>query len=61
MENFLLVLLERYDRKRMVIVGHRATQYVLGNLILGKPLAQAILAPWKRPPGCTYKLEKSWK
>jgi broad specificity phosphatase PhoE len=58
MKSFLQGLLEFYDGKTVMIIGHRATQYALESLILGKPLEEVIPAPWKWQPGWTYYLEK---
>lgn len=55
-KNFLEDLLRNYDGKRVIIIGHRATQYGLENLIKGIPLKQVIPAPWKWQPGWTYEL-----
>lgn len=58
MKSFLEGLLQFYDGKTVMIIGHRATQYGLESLILGKPLEEVIPAPWKWQPGWTYELEK---
>lgn len=55
--SFLWDLLKNYDNKRVMIIGHRATQYGLENLINKIPLEQVIPAPWKWQPGWEYKLE----
>ncbi|MCL5410910.1 MAG: histidine phosphatase family protein [Patescibacteria group bacterium] len=57
MKDFLEDLLKKYDGKKVMIIGHRATQYGLENLILGKPLEEVIPAPWKWQPGWKYKLK----
>lgn len=56
--NFLNDLLKKYDGKRVMIIGHRATQYGLEHWINNVPLEQIISAPWKWQPGWEYKLEK---
>ncbi|MBI4158596.1 MAG: histidine phosphatase family protein [Candidatus Yanofskybacteria bacterium] len=56
-KSFLQDLLKNYDDKRVMIVGHRATQYGLECLINLTPLEQVIPAPWKWQPGWEYKLE----
>lgn len=58
MKSFLTDLLKNYDDKKVMIVGHRATQYGLENLINKIPLKDAISAPWKWQPGWKYELEK---
>lgn len=55
-KNFLGDLLRNYDGKRVIIIGHRVTQYGLENLIKGVPLKEVVPAPWKWQPGWTYKL-----
>lgn len=57
MRSFLQDLLKNYNDKRVMIIGHRATQYGLENLINKIPLEQIIPAPWKWQPGWEYKLE----
>jgi len=57
MRNFLQDLLKNYNGKRILIIGHRATQYGLEHLINKLPLEQVIPAPWKWQPGWGYKLE----
>jgi broad specificity phosphatase PhoE len=56
MRAFLRDLIKDYDGKRVMIVGHRATQYGLERWIEHIPLAQAIPAPWKWQPGWEYTL-----
>lgn len=56
-KNFLQDLLKNYDGKRIMIIGHRATQYGLENLINKIPLEQIIPALWKWQPGWEYKLK----
>lgn len=56
MKSFLDDLLKNYDGKRVMIIGHRATQYALEHLIKGIPLSEVIPAPWKWQPGWSYEL-----
>lgn len=58
MKAFLQDLLRDYDGKRVMIIGHRATQYGLEHWIKGLPLEQVIPAPWKWQPGWSYTLSK---
>ena len=58
MKSFLEDLLKKYDGKRVMIIGHRATQYGLEHWIKNVPLKKAITAPWKWQPGWTYELTK---
>ncbi len=57
MKSFLQDLLKDYDGKRVMIIGHRATQYGLEHWIKGLPLEEVIPALWKWQPGWTYILE----
>lgn len=56
MRSFLLDLARDYDGKKVMVIGHRATQYALESLINHRPLAEVIPAPWKWRPGWTYEL-----
>lgn len=56
-KDFLNGLLKNYDGKQILIIGHRATQYALENLIIGVPLKEAVLAPWAWQPGWVYPLK----
>lgn len=56
MRSFLDDLKKNYSGKRIMIIGHRATQYGLEHWILGKPYAEIIPAPWHWQPGWTYEL-----
>lgn len=58
MREFLEDLLNKYDGKKVMIVGHRATQYGLERWIRGVPLEVVVPYPWKWQPGWTYKFEK---
>lgn len=57
MKDFLKDLIKNYDGKRVMIIGHRATQYGLEHWIKGMSLEEVIPAPWKWQPGWIYKLE----
>lgn len=56
-KSFLEDLAKEYQGKRVMIIGHRATQYGLENVINRIPLEQIIPAPWKWQPGWTYELK----
>jgi len=64
MRSFLKDLLEKYNRKRIAIVGHRATQLALEVIINKKTWEQAIKEDWrlKNPkewkPGWDYNLKE---
>ena len=57
MKSFLADLRRVKDTQRVMIIGHRATQYGLEHLINGVPLEVIIPAPWKWQPGWTYELK----
>jgi broad specificity phosphatase PhoE len=56
-QSFLQDLARFHDGKKVMIIGHRATQYGLEHLIHAVPLLQAVTDPWKWQPGWTYQLE----
>ncbi|MDP4000948.1 MAG: histidine phosphatase family protein [bacterium] len=56
MKEFLEELKESHEGKTVLIIGHRATQYALENLINKIDLRQAVTAPWAWRPGWTYFL-----
>ena len=56
MKVFLEELLKKYDGKRVMIIGSRATQFGLENLINHVPLEQLTSAPFKWQPGWSYSL-----
>jgi broad specificity phosphatase PhoE len=56
MKDFLGDLLQNYNYKKIMVIGHRATQYGLEHLIKGVPLEDAITMPWHWQPGWVYKL-----
>jgi broad specificity phosphatase PhoE len=56
MRSFLRDLLKEYNGKKVVIIGHRATQYGLERWINHVPLSQSVIAPFKWQPGWRYIL-----
>jgi alpha-ribazole phosphatase/probable phosphoglycerate mutase len=58
MGQFLQDLLKNYDGQKVMIIGHRATQYGLEHWINGVSVKDAVTAPWKWQPGWTYILDK---
>jgi alpha-ribazole phosphatase/probable phosphoglycerate mutase len=58
MKSFLEDLLKNNDGKKVMIIGHRATQYGLEYWINKVPLEKQVSTPWKWQPGWTYYLEK---
>ncbi len=62
MRVFLQKLLKEYDGKRIMIIGHRATQYGLERWCNGIPVSISVqLAPeWRWQPGWKYELTDKW-
>jgi broad specificity phosphatase PhoE len=58
MRQFLLDLARNYNSKKVMIIGHRATQYALESLINRRPLEEVIPEPWHWQPGWTYHLSE---
>lgn len=58
MKDFLKDLLKNYNGKKVMIIGHRATQYGLEHWIKSVPLKDAVIAPWKWQSGWTYALNE---
>lgn len=58
MKSFLKDLLKNYDGKKVMIIGHRATQYGLEHWIKGVSLYDAITARWKWQHGWIYELNQ---
>ncbi|MCC2630846.1 MAG: phosphoglycerate mutase, putative phosphoglycerate mutase [Candidatus Paceibacter sp.] len=56
MRDFLNYLQKNFDGKRVMIIGHRATQYGLEHVINGIPLEQLVSAKFKWQPGWRYEL-----
>ncbi len=56
MKDFLNFLLKNYAGKRVMIIGHRATQYGLDNLINGISLEKLTASHFKWQPGWRYEL-----
>lgn len=56
MKDFLYDLADKYSGKKVMIIGHRATQYGLECVINGKSISEAVTAPWKWQPGWSYRL-----
>ena len=63
MKDFLKDLLKNYDlpagrqMKKVMIIGHRATQYGLEHWIKGLSMEEIIPTPWSWQPGWIYYLE----
>jgi broad specificity phosphatase PhoE len=57
MESFLEWLKENFEGKRVMVIGHRATQYGLEHHIRGKDVKTCVTEPWSWQPGWEYELE----
>jgi len=57
MGEFLKDLSATYAGKKVLVIGHRATQYGLDNLIDGVPLEKLVTATFKWQPGWEYELK----
>ena len=55
-KGFLRDLIRDYDSKKVLIIGHRVTQYALEHYINHVPLEKAITDPWQWQPGWVYYL-----
>ncbi|MEI6238234.1 MAG: histidine phosphatase family protein [bacterium] len=58
MKDFLKYLLEKFDGKSVMIIGHKATQYGLENIINGVTLEELTTTHLKWQPGWKYELHK---
>ena len=56
MNDFLSDLWRDNRYPRVLIIGHRATQFALEHLLLGKRLEHVVTAQWSWQPGWAYKL-----
>lgn len=55
-KDFLDDLRKNYDGKKIMIIGHRATQYGLELWVKGKTLEELVITPFKWQPGWTYQI-----
>lgn len=56
MNGFVKELSRDYRGKRVLVIGHRATQYGLERWINKKDLQNIVIAPWKWQPGWEYTI-----
>jgi len=56
MQHFLNDIKKDYEGKRIMIIGHRATQYGLDHLIDNLSIKESIEKPWRWQPGWKYIL-----
>lgn len=57
MRSFLEYLIKNYGSKKIMIIGHRATQYGLEYWINKIHLEKIIPAPWEWQPGWVYQFK----
>ncbi len=57
MKSFLEDLLKEYDGKKVMVIGHRATQYGLENIINEVPLEKLVSTKFVWQPGWEYTVE----
>ena len=55
-KEFLEDLIKNHEGKKVMIIGHKATQYGLEHWIKKESLEKVIAAHWKWQPGWTYEL-----
>jgi len=56
MKSFLQDVLQEYDGKKVLIIGHRATWYGVEEWAGHRPLTELLSASWSYQPGWTYQL-----
>lgn len=56
MKSFLDDLKKNYEGKRVMVIGHRATQYGIENYVNGVPLEKLVTTKFKWQPGWGYEL-----
>ncbi len=59
MNSFLVDLLKNYDGKKVMIIGHRATQYGLDHIINNVPLETLTVTHFTWKPGWEYTLSRA--
>lgn len=57
-KSFLNDLLNVFDGKRVMVIGHRATQFGIEHWVNGKSYQELTTMPFKWQPGWTYKFDK---
>jgi broad specificity phosphatase PhoE len=55
MRSFLEDLIKNYQGKRVMVIGHRATQYGIEHVVNGVPLETLVITKFKWQPGWEYK------
>ena len=57
MGSFIADLKTIWDGKRVMVIGHRATQYGLEHFINNKTIEQCLTEPWQWQAGWEYQLQ----
>ncbi len=57
MYSFLQDLARSFQGKKVLIIGHRATQYGLEHWLNGKSIEEIVTSPWCWEPGWQYVLD----
>lgn len=57
-QSFLRDLLKDFDSKRVMVIGHRATQFGIEHWVNGKSYQELTSTPFKWQPGWKYKFDK---
>ncbi len=57
MKSFLDDLRKNYDDKRVMVIGHRATQFGIEHEVNGVPLEKLVSAHFKWQPGWEYEVK----
>lgn len=55
MKSFLDDLKKNYEGKKVMVIGHRATQYGIENYVNGVPLEKLVTTKFKWQPGWRYE------
>lgn len=61
MKSFMHKLAENYQGKKIMIIGHRATQYGIERWATGKSLREIVATPWQWQPFWKYTYGKSYE
>ena len=58
MKSFLQDLLKDFDGKKVMVIGHRATQFGIDHYLNGKSYKELTTTPFKWQPGWDYRFNK---
>lgn len=57
MRSFLQEIVNKYDGKKVMVIGHRATQFGIEHWVNGKSYKELTTTPFKWQPGWSYQFE----